>query len=61
MKAKIIKIGEFKDGKPILWVFDCLGSVPLSEVLLTGETLYAGYTLEELKDIAEDVKNDPKT
>lgn len=52
MKAKILKIGGFTDGKPVGWDFDCMGSVPAVQVFNDGSTLWAGYSIEELQEIA---------
>lgn len=52
-KGEIVKIGTV-DGKGNLhdWEFDCHGYVPGIEVMEEGSVLYAGWTVEELREKA---------
>ncbi len=67
-KGRILHIGTIgKDGEgadvPLNWEFDCYRMVPDFEVvdLPSGEKqlLVAGYTVAELRKIAEDAKEKP--
>ena len=53
-KGKILKIGYFDDnGNPLGWHFDCLGKdIPEIAISESGEVLWAGYSIEELREIA---------
>lgn len=51
-KAFIMQIGYVdENNEPKEWIFDCFKVIPHFEITETGEKLYAGYTIEELKRI----------
>lgn len=50
MKAKIFKVGKVVNGQPVEFGFDCEGVViGISD---SPETLWGGWTLAELREIA---------
>ncbi len=52
-KAKIIGVGSFDElGNPVGWMFDGTGS-SVAAISLGDSPLFAGYTIEELKHIAD--------
>lgn len=59
-KGKIIKMGTFdEEGKPTGWEFDCCGG-KATEITPEGEELIADYTIAELHDIYNKVKDDTR-
>jgi len=53
-KATITTVGIVENGKAIGWEFDCRGEVSGMTFNADGTQLIAGYTIEELKKIADD-------
>lgn len=53
-KATITTVGIVENGKAIGWEFDCRGKIPGMTFNADGTQLIAGYTIEELKKIADD-------
>lgn len=53
-KATIVRVGTIaEDGTPKDWVFDCRGEVAAVSIGDDWGALYGGYTIEELREIAE--------
>ncbi len=51
-KGDIREIGYIDDnGQPQEWCFDCKGKIP-ALTILDNEMLYAGYTVDELREIS---------
>ena len=53
MKAKILRKGLVIGNEPMFWAFNCLETVPAVEVRADGTVLYGGYTVDELREIAD--------
>jgi len=56
MKAKIIMVGRVINGSPVNWSFDSYTNIPALNASGLG-TLYYGYTLKELEEIASAAGN----
>jgi hypothetical protein len=53
-KGDITVIGGVSDdGELLNWNFDCKGNIPVTSIELDGSVRYAGWTVEELRQITE--------
>lgn len=55
-KAEIVTIGTFnEDGQPVGWTFNHAnaGDTPAFDIQDDGSIIYAGYTVSELREIAQ--------
>jgi len=52
-KATITRVGFIVDGTPEGWTFEISGNIPAMAIDSNGRILWAGYTVEELREISE--------
>lgn len=52
-RGVIQRTGRVVDGVPVGWSFDCCGVIAAIEIRPGDEVLYAGWTVDELREISD--------